>query len=146
MNLRHESAGCNSKTAGWDDKQASLSYNRTTYSFVNPRFFQGASMSDVEFVTVAKVGDIPEGQGASYVVGEKVVGVFNVGGTYHAINDFCPHMGASLADGQVEDGVVACPWHGWRFRVSDGTWCDNPRIKTDHYEVRVVGDEIQVRV
>ena len=100
-------------------------------------------MSD--FVTVAKVGDVPEGQGAAYLVGEKVVAVFNDGGTYHAINDMCLHQGASLADGELEDGAVACPWHGWRFRVSDGTWCDNPRVKTDRYEVRVLGDEIQVR-
>jgi nitrite reductase (NADH) small subunit/3-phenylpropionate/trans-cinnamate dioxygenase ferredoxin subunit len=103
-------------------------------------------MSEAEFVTVARVGEIPDGRGASYVVGEKVIGVFNDGGVYSAINDLCPHMGASLADGQLEDGVVACPWHGWRYRVSDGTWCDNKRIKTDSYEVRVVGDEIQVRV
>jgi len=103
-------------------------------------------LSEAEFVTVAKVGDILDGQGAAYVVGEKVVGVFNDGGVYHAINDLCPHMGASLADGQLQDGVVACPWHGWRFRVSDGTWCDNTRIKTDNYEIRVLGDEIQVRV
>ena len=101
-------------------------------------------MSD--FVTVAKVGDIPEGQGVAYVVGETMVAVFNDGGTYHAINDLCLHQGASLADGDLEEGVVACPWHGWRFRVSDGTWCDNTRIKTDSYEVRVEGDEIQVRV
>ena len=99
-----------------------------------------------EFTPVAKVGDIPEGEGKSYVVGEKLVGIYNLGGRYYAINDLCPHMGASLADGQVRDGVVVCPWHAWRFRVTDGTWCDNPRIKTDAYEVRVEGDEIQVRV
>lgn len=59
--------------------------------------------------------------------------------------DACPHMGASLADGHLEGEVVTCPWHAWRFRTTDGTWCDNPRIKTDAYEVRVAGDEIQVR-
>jgi nitrite reductase/ring-hydroxylating ferredoxin subunit len=99
-----------------------------------------------EFITVARVGEIPEGQGAAYPVDGKMVAVFNDRGEYHAINDFCPHMGASLAGGPLADGVVTCPWHAWRFRVSDGTWCDNPRIKTDAYEVRVVGDEIQVRV
>jgi len=97
-----------------------------------------------EFVTVAKVGDIPEGQGVAYPVGEKVVAVFNDAGEYHAINDLCPHMGASLADGQLENSIVACPWHGWRFCVHDGTWCDNRRISTDSYRVRVVGEEIQV--
>lgn len=101
-------------------------------------------MSD--FMTVAKVGDIPEGKGGAFVVGQRMVAVFNVGGEYFAINDTCPHMGASLGAGDVEEGVVTCPWHAWRFRVSDGTWCDNPRIKTDRFEVRVQGDEVQVRV
>ena len=100
-----------------------------------------------EFVTVAKVGSIREGAAEAFAVGGKLVAVFNVGGgTYHAISDFCPHMGASLAGGHLEDGVVTCPWHAWRFRVSDGTWCDNPRIKTETFEVRIVGDEIQVEV
>ena len=98
-----------------------------------------------EFITVAKVGAIPEGAGRAFCVGDKLVAVFNLGkGEYHAINDLCPHMGASLAEGPLENGMVTCPWHSWRFRVCDGTWCDNPRIKTDVYEVRVVGDEIQV--
>ena len=99
-----------------------------------------------EFVTVAKVGSIPEGQGATFTVGGRLVAVFLSGGTYQAIDDLCPHMGASLGAGAVREGVVACPWHAWRFRVSDGTWCDNPKIKIDAFEVRVVGDEIQVRV
>jgi nitrite reductase (NADH) small subunit/3-phenylpropionate/trans-cinnamate dioxygenase ferredoxin subunit len=100
-----------------------------------------------DFVTVAKIDSIPEGTGAAFPVAERLVAVFNLGGgRFHAINDLCPHMGASLAAGEVCEGVVTCPWHAWRFRVTDGTWCDNPRIKTDTYEVRVVGDEIQVRV
>ncbi len=98
-----------------------------------------------EFVTVAKVDSIPEGTGLAFPVGSKLVAVFNMGGGhFHAINDLCPHMGASLASGHVCDGIVTCPWHAWRFRVSDGTWCDNPSIKTKVYEVRILGDDIQV--
>jgi nitrite reductase (NADH) small subunit/3-phenylpropionate/trans-cinnamate dioxygenase ferredoxin subunit len=43
---------------------------------------------------------------------------------------------------------VTCPWHAWRFCVRDGTWLDNPNaaVRTDCYEVRVVGDDIQVCV
>jgi len=101
-------------------------------------------MSD--FVTVAKVGSIPEGQGATFIVNERMVAVFLDQGEYFAIDDLCPHMGASLAAGYVENGTVTCPWHAWRFRLCDGTWCDSPKIKTDAFEVRVAGDEIQVRV
>lgn len=99
-----------------------------------------------EFQTVAKVGAIPEGQGATFVVDDRLVAVFKVGGQYYAIDDLCPHMGASLGAGRVHEGTVVCPWHAWRFRICDGTWCDNPRIKIAVFEVRVVGDEIQVRV
>jgi nitrite reductase (NADH) small subunit/3-phenylpropionate/trans-cinnamate dioxygenase ferredoxin subunit len=101
-------------------------------------------MSD--FITVARVGDITEGQGQAFPVNGRMVAVFLYDGQYYAIDDFCPHMGASLAGGYLAGGVVTCPWHAWRFSVCDGTWCDNPRIKIDSFEVRVVGDEIQVNV
>jgi nitrite reductase (NADH) small subunit/3-phenylpropionate/trans-cinnamate dioxygenase ferredoxin subunit len=55
-------------------------------------------------------------------------------------------MGASLAEGYLEDHGVICPWHAWKFCVRDGAWLDNPRssIKTETYSVRVEGDDIQI--
>lgn len=102
-----------------------------------------------EFQTVAKVGDIPEGQGRSVPCNGTMVGVFLHKGQYFAINDFCPHMGASLSDSPVgEDGSVMCSWHAWCFSIKDGTWLDNSKsgIRTACYDVRVQGDEIQVCV
>jgi nitrite reductase (NADH) small subunit/3-phenylpropionate/trans-cinnamate dioxygenase ferredoxin subunit len=99
-----------------------------------------------EFTTVAKVGEIPLGEGQAFAVNGRMVAVFNEEGKYFAIDDFCPHMGASLAGGYLEKGVVTCPWHAWRFCIHDGQWCDNPRVKIDAFQVRVEGDEIQVRV
>jgi len=104
-------------------------------------------MSDeVPFQTVAKVGDIALGQGVSYTVNGRMVAVFNDQGEYFAIDDFCPHMGASLAGGYLEKGVVSCPWHAWRFCVTDGRWCDNPKLKVDAFALRIEGNEIQVQV
>ena len=97
-----------------------------------------------QFTTVAKTSDIPPGEGRSYAVDGRMVAVFNEGGEFHAIDDFCPHMGASLAGGHMEKGLVSCPWHAWRFCVKSGQWADNPKIKIDCFELRVVGDEIQI--
>ena len=99
-----------------------------------------------EFVTVAKIGDIPSGEGRAFEVDEQMVAVFNNDGEYLAIDDMCPHMGASLASGYFElaDCTVTCPWHAWRFDTRDGTWCDNRRLKIDTYRVRIIRDEIQV--
>ena len=99
-----------------------------------------------EYTTVAKVGDIAEGQGAVFTIGERMVAVFHSDGQYYAIDDLCPHMGASLGAGHLEDGVVTCPWHAWRFKVCDGTWVDNPKLKVSAYDVRLDGDQIQVAV
>jgi nitrite reductase (NADH) small subunit len=99
-----------------------------------------------DFVTVAKVSDIAEGQGQAFAVNGRMVAVFNEAGKFYAMDDFCPHMGASLAGGYLEEGIVTCPWHAWRFCIHDGRWCDNPKIGVDSFEVRVAGDEIQVKV
>lgn len=99
-----------------------------------------------EFVTAAKVGSIQEGRGKTCLVAGRLVAVFLSDGQYYAIDDLCPHMGASLGAGEVHEGVVTCPWHAWRFSVCDGTWRDNPKLKVGRYDVRLVGDEIQVRV
>jgi nitrite reductase (NADH) small subunit/3-phenylpropionate/trans-cinnamate dioxygenase ferredoxin subunit len=98
-----------------------------------------------EFTTVAKVGDIAAGQGKAFEFNEQVVAVFlQADGTYLAIDDLCPHMGASLAAGHFENGVVTCPWHAWSFDVRDGSWCDNRRLKIATFQVRVEGDDIQL--
>lgn len=99
-----------------------------------------------DFVTVAKVGEIPVNEGRAFEVDEQMVAVFNYNGQYLAIDDMCPHMGASLAAGEFdpESCTVTCPWHAWRFDTRDGTWCDNRRLKIDVFQVRVKGDEIQV--
>jgi NAD(P)H-dependent nitrite reductase small subunit len=96
------------------------------------------------FHTVAKIGAIPEGTGSTFAVGDRLIAVFYVDDRYWAIDDVCPHMGASLGSGYVENGIVTCPWHAWRFKICDGTWCDNPKLKVGAYEVRVEGDEIQI--
>jgi len=109
-----------------------------------PGFMTGSFMA--EFQTVCQVGEVIEGEGRTVAVGQKLIALFLEGGAYFAIDDCCPHMGSSLSGGWVENGIVTCPWHAWRFRLADGAWADNPRLKIGCYPVRVVGNEIQVQV
>ena len=97
-----------------------------------------------EFVTVAKVGEIPEGRGHRFVLGKREIALFRVADQYYALDDRCPHMGASLAVGDVQDGTVVCLRHLWAFRLSDGQCLDAPALKAETFEVRVEGDEIWV--
>lgn len=101
-----------------------------------------------EFVKVAKIGEIPPGEGRAFTVQGRRIAVFLKDGSYHAIDDFCPHMGASLAEGYLDNGGVICPWHAWKFCVETGTWLDNPKsaTKSQTFAVRVEGEEIQVEI
>jgi len=98
------------------------------------------------FVTVARTDDIPDGEGRAFPVGDRVVAVFRRGNDFYAIDDACPHMGASLASGCLDQWQITCPWHAWRFDIRDGTWMDNPRVKIDSFPVRVVDQDVQVEV
>lgn len=98
-----------------------------------------------EFENVGKVSEFEEGRGKAVPVEGRMVAVFRKGDEWYAIDDLCPHMGASLAEGHVEDHTVTCPWHAWRFCITDGTWEDNPRLKVDTFEIRIEGDDVLVR-
>jgi nitrite reductase/ring-hydroxylating ferredoxin subunit len=107
---------------------------------------QPDAASPVSFTAVARAGEIPAGEGRTFEVAGRLVAVFFDGAAYHAMDDLCPHMGASLGSGPFVDGVVTCPWHAWRFRACDGAWCDNEKLRVDVFPVRVAGDRIEVAV
>jgi DMSO/TMAO reductase YedYZ heme-binding membrane subunit/nitrite reductase/ring-hydroxylating ferredoxin subunit len=83
---------------------------------------------------------IPEGR--ALVVrppgGEKVA-IFKHEGRLSAVSHLCAHQHGPLGEGQVLDGCITCPWHGYQYRLEDG--CSPPpfneRIAT--YHLRLVG-------
>ena len=97
------------------------------------------------FVTVAKVGEIPEGGIKVVRLGDQSLALFHVETGYYALEDVCTHDGGPLAEGVLEGHEIECPRHGARFDVRTGAVTSLPAmVPVPRYEVRVVGDEIQV--
>ncbi|CAN5911269.1 non-heme iron oxygenase ferredoxin subunit [soil metagenome] len=103
-------------------------------------------MTSENWQTVARVGEIPEGQGRVFDVDGLMVAVFQEQGQYYAIDDACPHQGAPLSDGIVFDKSVTCTWHGWRFSLEDGRHMEGSRCRVATYPVRIEEEQIQVSV
>lgn len=99
-----------------------------------------------EFVTVARVDEIPPGKARQVTVHERWVGLFNIDGTFHAVDNLCLHRGGPLADGVFRGCVVTCPWHGWQYDVCSGALVQDPSVGLTRHETRIVGDEVQVRL
>jgi nitrite reductase/ring-hydroxylating ferredoxin subunit len=97
------------------------------------------------FTKVATVAEVPPGHAKQVTVNNRPIAVFNVGGTYYAIDDTCTHRGASLAEGTLQGTEVTCPWHGARFDLISGAPLGPPAPHgVAVFRVQVVGDEIQV--
>lgn len=99
-----------------------------------------------EFVTVSRVGEIPSGQARNVTVDGRWVALFNVDGTYHAVDSVCLHRGGPLAEGSLRGCIVTCPWHGWQYDVTTGTLMQDPRLAVARHDTRVVREEVQVRL
>lgn len=100
-----------------------------------------------EFVTVARLEDVPPGELKAVKAGNKDVCLANVDGTIYAIGNICTHAGAPLADGYLDGELLECPWHAGFFNVKTGEATQVPVFEdVPSYEVRIEGDEIQVAV
>jgi nitrite reductase/ring-hydroxylating ferredoxin subunit len=87
-------------------------------------------------IIVGRVEDLPPGRSATITLeDDKELALYNVGGQFHAIENFCPHRGAPLAEGNLCDHTVECDWHGWRFDVRTGACLTRPTHAIEAYEV-----------
>ena len=100
-----------------------------------------------EFKKVAKTEDLPAGQASMVEVDGKEIAVFNVGGSFHAIDNTCTHVGGPLCEGEIAGNEVTCPWHGAMFDVTTGQVLGPPAASSvSRYNVRVDGSDIEVEV
>ncbi len=96
------------------------------------------------FVKVAKVNEMPPGSAREFQADGRMIALFNVEGSFHAVDNTCLHRGGPLGQGTLEGEVVTCPWHGWQYNVKTGEAVFNEQIKVQCYEVKVEGDDICV--
>ncbi len=96
-------------------------------------------------VKVAEVSDVPVGTGKVVQAGGKTLALFNLDGTFYALDNRCTHMGGPLGEGAVEANRVTCPWHGSIFNITTGEVVGSPaRRPVATFPTHVDRDEILV--
>ena len=118
---------------------------------------------ETKFV-VARTSDIPDGGRIIVEINGRSIGVFNVGGEFHALLNRCPHSGAPLCRGSLvgslksdvpgsytydsSQKLLQCPWHGWEFDIRTGqSYCDPEKTRVRHYETETAtGSELNEAV
>jgi naphthalene 1,2-dioxygenase system ferredoxin subunit len=102
---------------------------------------------DTGWVPAAQRSDLAEGEVLGVEVTGRSIALYVTDAGIFATDNICTHAYARLSDGWLDGEVIECPLHAARFDIRSGKVLDPPAtedLKT--YPVRVVGDEIQVRL
>jgi len=72
------------------------------------------------------------------------VALFRVGDRVAAIDDRCPHAGASLGQGAFDGTIVQCPLHGFRVDVWRGIGNAGKRVRT--FPAEIAGGIVRITI
>jgi len=93
-------------------------------------------------IRVASLSELPEGAVIEARVNGACYAVCNLKGQIHALEGSCPCTGGPLGQGALREGVLVCPWHGWRFHPETGVSFYDEEIRIARYEVKIEGGDV----
>jgi nitrite reductase/ring-hydroxylating ferredoxin subunit len=100
-----------------------------------------------KLLKVAQTKEVASGTGKVVEAEGRSLALFNVSGTFCAIDNTCTHMGGPLGEGDLAGEVVTCPWHGAQFNVKTGQVLAPPaRTGVRSFPVKVQGDDVLVEL
>ena len=104
---------------------------------VSRHAFRGAGAKWIKLDTgdVTDLATLPEATPTKAKAGINDLVLVRIGATVHALHAVCAHAGGPLPQGTIVDGCIQCPWHGARYRLTDGHVRRGPAV----YEVRRAG-------
>jgi 3-phenylpropionate/trans-cinnamate dioxygenase ferredoxin subunit len=99
----------------------------------------------VEFVEIAPVAELPDGERLFIEAAGRSIVIFNLAGKFYAIGDVCSHDSGPVGDGEIEEHEIICPRHGARFDIRTGKATSLPAVvDIPSYPVRVVGNMLEI--
>jgi len=98
------------------------------------------------FLRALRESELREGQPVRAEIDGLRVVLVKRNGRVYAIGERCSHLGGPLAEGEVRDDSIVCPWHGSRFALADGRVLDGPATMPQPcFETRVRDGFVEVR-
>lgn len=101
--------------------------------------------SKIEFVEIAPVNDLPNGERLFVEIEGKPIVIFNIAGQFFAIGDVCSHDDGPVGEGDIDGYNITCPRHGAEFDIRTGKVVQMPAVvDIPAYPVKVVDGMIQL--
>lgn len=97
-----------------------------------------------DFVEVCKVHEIPENRAYVATVSGERVAVFKYEGKVSAVSSVCQHQNGPLGEGEIIDGCITCPWHGFQYDPETGASPPPFTEKVPTFNVRIKDGKVLV--
>ena len=98
------------------------------------------------WVAVATSDAVQEGAALEVIAGDQVLAIFRNSGVLYALDGMCAHQGGPIAQGEVANGCVTCPWHGWQYELNSGIQTINRQPLQRTFPVREMDGRIEVQL
>lgn len=99
-----------------------------------------------DWAAAALLEDLPEGETRILEVEGRSVLLSRFGARVTCFENACAHMGMAMDGGEIEAGLITCPYHGFRYSLESGECLTAPEVQLQPHGVRVVGQRIEVRL
>jgi Fe-S cluster biogenesis protein NfuA/nitrite reductase/ring-hydroxylating ferredoxin subunit len=105
-----------------------------------------AVAAEGNWISAGTLNDLPEGVIRPVELDGEAVLLYRQGSIVTCFQDSCAHLGLPLGWGEVADGVITCPHHGFRYDLVTGECLTAPEVQLQQHAVRVVGRNVEVRL
>ncbi len=92
------------------------------------------------------IDEIPEGRVLEKNMKDRSVLLYRDGETVSCVDNVCSHLGMPLEMGEIKDGIITCPYHGFEYLLETGECMTVPEVQLKVHAVRVVGENVEVRL
>lgn len=75
---------------------------------------------------LCRINEVQENELKQFNLKDNEVLVIRRNNKFYCLEARCTHAGAPLAEGELENGVLKCPWHGSRFNIETGEVIQGP--------------------
>lgn len=95
---------------------------------------------------VSRLEEIPQGGIRTADIGGQSILLSRQGAMVSCFQNACAHFGMALDGGEIESGIITCPYHGFQYDLSSGECLTAPEVALQSHAVRVIGTKVEVRL
>lgn len=104
---------------------------------------------------LCQISDIPKEGVKTFKMDNLDIAVFNIEGSFYAIDRKCTHLKGNLAKGKIKDKTVQCPLHGSIFNLETGELLHHPGTlagwfkkakNTNTYKISVEKNDLYIEI